>query len=154
MSHFVKISHFLVTIFYVIYQNFKKKTAYELNFEGVINSILPTNGMPFDYMIRLQIKNAIVQLSRGLPSQNVMVRHIRMKQNHSYMSRYVITWSLDQNRRVHLFHFTRSNHAKVTKATAPKFGLMNGTHSYRTHYLWLCHILINEKLLKHYICVL
>ena len=110
------------------------------------NSILPTNGMPFGYVIRWQIKNAIVQLSQGLQSLNVVVIHIRMTHYHSYMSRDVITWLLDQNRRVQLLHFTRSNHAKLTKATALKFALMNGIRSYRTRDLWLCHILIIEKL--------
>ena len=70
-------------VFYIIYQSFKKETVYELDFEGTMNTTQLTDDMTFCHVIRWQIKNAIVQLSRRLQLLTMVVTHI------SYMSRDV-----------------------------------------------------------------
>ena len=88
-----------------------------------------------------------MQVSQMLQSLNVVVIHIRMKHYHSYMSRDVITWSLDWRvgmpTKIGGYHSIISQYLiiliKVIKATAPKFKLMKVTHSYRKRDLWKCY---------------
>ena len=88
-----------------------------------------------------------MQVSQMLQSLNVVVIHIRMKHYHSYMSRDVITWSLDWRvgmpTKIGGYHSIISQYLiiliKVIKATAPKFKLIKVTHSYRKRDLWKCY---------------
>ena len=90
------------------------------------NSTQPTDGMAFHHVIRWQIKNVTVQLSRRLHSLNGVEIHMRTSHYHPYMSRDVITSSLWdkttklrenalQNETVPLLHSTLLNHAEVIK---------------------------------------
>ena len=100
-------SHFVIPVFYIIYQSFNKETVCELNFERTINTTQFTDEMTFYHVIRWQIKNAIVQLSQRLQLLSVVVTHFL----HVTWCNHAITWQINrnayQNRRVPLLHFTR-----------------------------------------------